>query len=167
MSFCKSAKLLSFKSCLKLFHTPFNLYLGQFLLVSFCTYTYSVVCHTQNTHSPSLKKLPTFSHQMMSQEEKQKFYTDNIVPQGNFALANQKHYPDLGCDTTSVWNFFANSSDVILWGNQWWHCKMSAVFPVYYQHPYLRIICSESVCLLITQYIEVMCFTHMYMKFII
>ena len=69
---CLSVSLpnISLKGHLKLFHTPFNLYLGQFLLVSFCTYTYSVVCHTQKTHSPSLKKLPTFSHQMMSQEEK-------------------------------------------------------------------------------------------------
>ena len=65
-SFCKSARLLSFKSRLKLFYTPFILYLGQFLLVSFYTYMYSVVCHTQKTHSPRLKKLPTFSHQMMS-----------------------------------------------------------------------------------------------------
>ena len=27
-----------------------------------------------------------------------------------------------------VWNFCAYSSDVISWGNCWWHCKMLAVF---------------------------------------
>ena len=36
------------------------------------------------------------------------------------ASTNQKHYPDLGSDTSSVWNFCARSSDVISWGNQWW-----------------------------------------------
>ena len=30
-----------------------------------------------------------------------------------FASSNQKHYPDLGCDTLSVWNFCAHFSDVI------------------------------------------------------
>ena len=39
-----------------------------------------------------------------------------------FALSNQKrkHYPDLVNDTSSVWNFCARSSDVILRGNKWW-----------------------------------------------
>ena len=46
---------------------------------------------------------------------------------GKFASANQKHYPDLGSDT-SVWNFFARLSDVISLGNQWWRREMSAVF---------------------------------------
>ena len=32
---------------------------------------------------------------------------------GKFASANQKHYPDLGSDASSVWNFFARLSDVI------------------------------------------------------
>ena len=26
---------------------------------------------------------------------------------------------DLGSDTSSVWNFCAHSSDVVLWGNKW------------------------------------------------
>ena len=34
---------------------------------------------------------------------------------------NQKHYPDLGSDVSSVWNFCAHFSDVILRENQWWH----------------------------------------------
>ena len=36
-----------------------------------------------------------------------------------------KNYPDLGRD--SNWNFCTRFSDVILRGNQWWHCKMLAV----------------------------------------
>ena len=32
------------------------------------------------------------------------------MPRGNFASANQKHYRDLGSDTSSVWNFCARSS---------------------------------------------------------
>ena len=35
-------------------------------------------------------------------------------------LANQKHYPDLGCNASSVWNFCGRFSDVISQGNQWW-----------------------------------------------
>ena len=41
---------------------------------------------------------------------------------------NQKHYQDLGSDASSAWNFCSRSSDVISWGNQWWHREMSAVF---------------------------------------
>ena len=41
---------------------------------------------------------------------------------------NQKHYPDLGIGTSSVWNFCSHFSDVISQGNQWWCWKMSAVF---------------------------------------
>ena len=37
-------------------------------------------------------------------------------------------YPDLGCDTSSVWNFCACSSDVISWGNKWWHHESAGVF---------------------------------------
>ena len=38
-----------------------------------------------------------------------------------FASTNQKHkqYPDLGSDTSSVWNFCTRFSDVILRGSQW------------------------------------------------
>ena len=36
-----------------------------------------------------------------------------------FASASQKHYQDLGGDTSSVWNFCARFSDVISRGNQW------------------------------------------------
>ena len=32
---------------------------------------------------------------------------------------NQKHYPDLGSDASSVWFFCARFSDVISRGNQW------------------------------------------------
>ena len=43
------------------------------------------------------------------------------------STTNQRHYSDLGSDMSSVWNSCASSTDVILWGNQWWHCKLSAV----------------------------------------
>ena len=48
----------------------------------------------------------------------------------NFPLGttNQKHYPLLSSDMSSVWNVCAIYSDVILRGNQWWRRKMSAVF---------------------------------------
>ena len=36
---------------------------------------------------------------------------------GKFASTNQKHYPDLGSDTSSVWNFCSRFSDIISWAN--------------------------------------------------
>jgi len=35
---------------------------------------------------------------------------------GNFVSTNQKHYQDLGSDASSVWNFCACYSDVVLRG---------------------------------------------------
>ena len=37
-----------------------------------------------------------------------------------FASSNQKHYPGLVSDTSSVWNSCGCFSDVTSWGNQWW-----------------------------------------------
>ena len=45
----------------------------------------------------------------------------------NFASANQTHYPDLGSDTSSVWNFCSHLPDVISRENQWWCRDVSAV----------------------------------------
>ena len=36
-----------------------------------------------------------------------------VMSRGKFASTNQKHYPDLGSDTSLAWNFCARSSDVI------------------------------------------------------
>ena len=46
--------------------------------------------------------------------------------ESNFSrgVTNQKHHPDLGNDTSSVWNFCARFSDAIWRGKNWWHCKM-------------------------------------------
>ena len=77
----------------------------------------------------------------MSYDRTQKFHTDEVtLPrswcyfwlvalQGKFASANQKHYPELGSDTTLLWNFCIHFSNLI-WhhdGNQWWYPKMLAV----------------------------------------
>ena len=37
-----------------------------------------------------------------------------------FASTNPEHYPNLGSDPSSAWNFCTRSSLVILWGNQQW-----------------------------------------------
>ena len=47
---------------------------------------------------------------------------------GNLLPFNQKHYPDLGSDASSIWNFCAPFSDIILPGNEWWHREVLAVF---------------------------------------
>ena len=46
-------------------------------------------------------------------------------------MTNQKHYPELGIGTSTVWNFCSHFSDVISQGNQWWCWKKSAVFSGY------------------------------------
>ena len=44
----------------------------------------------------------------------QKFHTDwLVVPRENFALTNRKHYPEVGSDTSSVWNFCSRFSDFV------------------------------------------------------
>ena len=65
--------------------------------------------------------LPLVSPRMTPEERVQKFHTDDaslprsrwcfwlVVPLGKFASTNQKHYPDLGSDVSSVWNFCARS----------------------------------------------------------
>ena len=45
------------------------------------------------------------------------------MPRGKFATTNQKHYPDLGSDTSSVWSFCVISRE-----NQQWRWGMSAFF---------------------------------------
>ena len=54
-----------------------------------------------------------------------------VVPRRKFDSTYQKHYPDLGSDASSVWNFCARFSDFIRRGNQWQRRQMSAVFSGY------------------------------------
>ena len=63
----------------------------------------------------------------------QKFHTEDVsLPSAfdwlKFASSNEKHYADQGGDVSSAWNLCARSSDIILQGNQCWHCDMSPVF---------------------------------------
>ena len=53
------------------------------------------------------------------------------LKQISHGTTNQKHYPDLGSNASSVWNFCARFSDVISWGNQRWRHKMLVVFSGY------------------------------------
>ena len=48
-------------------------------------------------------------------------YPDLVIAVIGWKIAstNQKLYPDLGSDASSVWNFCARLSDVIWRGNQW------------------------------------------------
>ena len=41
------------------------------------------------------------------------------MPREKFVSTNQKHYPDLVGDASSVWNFCARFSDVVSLVNQW------------------------------------------------
>ena len=46
-----------------------------------------------------------------------------VLPRGKLASTNQKHYQDLGSDMSSVWNFCAHFSEVVLRQKQW--CRLS------------------------------------------
>ena len=56
-----------------------------------------------------------------------------------FASTNQKHYPNLGSETSSVSNFCARFSDVIWRANQRWDREMSAVFSGYLRSQTLAV----------------------------
>ena len=70
-------------------------------------------------------------------------YSDNVslsrsgkclcLVEANFSCCttNQKHYPDLGNDASSVWIFCAPFLHVISQENQLWRREMSAVFSGY------------------------------------
>ena len=45
-----------------------------------------------------------------------------------FVSTNQRHYPELGSDTASVWNLCVCSSDVISQENRWLRREMSGCF---------------------------------------
>ena len=96
-----------------------------------------------------------FSREMTSEKRAQKFLTDDallqrsgqcfgvIVPRGKFASANQKHYPDLGSDTSPIRNFCASFPDIISQGNRWWRRDMSAVFSGLSHCPFSYCSCNQ------------------------
>ena len=51
---------------------------------------------------------------------------DYFIQMSLAAHENQKHYSDLGRETSTVWNFCAR-----LRGNHWWRREISAVFSGY------------------------------------
>ena len=72
-----------------------------------------------------------FPREITSEDREQKFPADDrvvVLIGWKFASNNQKHYPDLGSDASSVWNFCTCFSDVISRGNWWWRRGMLAVF---------------------------------------
>ena len=89
------------------------------------------LCSLAWEKSHPFEMLPLVSCEMMSEKQAQKFHTEDasfsrtgkcfwlVMPHGKFARTNQRHYADLGSDT---------SSDVILQGNQWRHHEMLAIF---------------------------------------
>ena len=87
---------------------------------------------------------PWFPHKMMSEKQ----HRNSILMTHHYILrsgkcvwlvkanftrctTNQKHYPDLGWNASSVWNFCTRFSDVISWANQRWRREMLAVFSGY------------------------------------
>ena len=81
--------------------------------------------------------------EMTSEKRAKSFHTDDAslprtgqcfsLAKANFprGTTNQKHYPDLDSDASSVWNFCARFLDVISRGNQRSCGEMSAVFSGY------------------------------------
>ena len=80
-----------------------------------CRSSVLITCHNPNLHNYYFGKFALTS--------------ENIFSHTNH---RQKHYSDLGSDT-SVWNFYTRSSDIILQENQWWYTKMgSCLSSVYF-----------------------------------
>ena len=78
-----------------------------------------------------------FPREMASEQRVQKFPTDEASVPRHLGSAydwlkrgttNQRQNPDLGSDSSSVWNFCACFSDVITLETQLWRREMSAVF---------------------------------------
>ena len=80
-----------------------------------------------------------FPREMTSEERAQKFHTDDVslvtlIGRAgtescfNWASTNQRHYPDLVSNTSSVWNPCTPSSELIWRWNQRWSREMLAVF---------------------------------------
>ena len=80
----------------------------------------------------SLRKQPSFRDPTTGYPAKLSLKNDCrdsiLMTYGKFVSSNQTLYPDLGSDTSSTWNFYARSSDVVFLGNKWWRGKMSGVF---------------------------------------
>ena len=93
-------------------------------LSAYYSFRESLLTSLITVFNSSLKKQPTFpdagtgfSGEMTSEKRAQKFRTDDVslffcvsafdwVKQRvKFASANQKYYPDLVSDTSSVWNY--------------------------------------------------------------
>ena len=85
-----------------------------------------------------------FPREITSEDREQKFPADErvvVLIGWKFASDNQKHYPDLGSDASSVWNFCTCFSDVISRGNWWWCRGMLVVFSGWRNHSCRVIIC--------------------------
>ena len=76
--------------------------------------------------SSSLRKQPTFGDATTGFPAKWRLRNKR-----RNSILMTRHYPDLGRDTSSVWNFCARFSDVISRRNRWWRLEMSAVFSGY------------------------------------
>ena len=84
--------------------------------------------------------LPLVPCAMIPEKGVQKFHTDDaslprtgkrfwlVMLHGKFAPANQKPYPDLGSDASSIWNFCTCFLDLISQGNQGRHREVSSYF---------------------------------------
>ena len=80
-------------------------------------------------HSKDLRPLILTPHLFRDGDLRETFW----LVEANFtsSATNKKQCPDLGSDASSVWNFCARFSDVILRGNRWWRRKRSSAFSGY------------------------------------
>ena len=115
--------------------TNYNLFVSDFLQLGIKWQFFKVSIHVAWVNRRHLATPPTVSPKKLAQ----KFHTDDTslprsgwcfwsgVPCGKFASTKQKHYPDLGSDVSSVWNFCARFSDFISRGRP----EMLSVFSGY------------------------------------
>ena len=103
-------------------------------------FSYKYISSLAWENSQHFKMFPLVSCAMIPEKGVQKFHTDDaslprtgkcfwlVMPRGKFAPTNQKHYPDLGSDASSVWNFCTCFLDLISQGNQRRHREVSSYF---------------------------------------
>ena len=99
-------------------------------------HTQSVTMDREKDVDAMYRKIQHPAPSCYSLKNSQHFRTPPLVPLRNCvwemsteipAILMMYHYLALGIDASSVSNFYAHFSDVILQSNQWWHREMSAV----------------------------------------
>ena len=99
----------------------------------------SLIPHPWEQRTGLVKGVAELGGMVTGQIEQPTFHDATTGSSAKWRLRNEcrnsilmmRQYPQLGTDTSSVWNFCTHFSDAISQGNQWWCPEISAVFSGY------------------------------------